>query len=194
MAANGAQGSYTPENVLAAVVTMRGGEREAKKQAHEYLERFQKSKDAWPLVIGILQSDADAEAKLFAATTMRGKLTYDLSTDISDSELPALREQILLLLKHYASGLRPIRVQLCVCLAVLAIHMKDWKDVLPVVVSALEGPQSHTAVLDFLRVLPEEVTEGRKITLSVRGPRNCRLSCGAPRTPLLGPTLSAISF
>lgn len=43
MAANGAQGSYTPENVLAAVVTMRGGEREAKKQAHEYLERFQKS-------------------------------------------------------------------------------------------------------------------------------------------------------
>ncbi|CRK44833.1 hypothetical protein BN1723_019570, partial [Verticillium longisporum] len=44
--------------------------------------------------------------------------------------------------------------------------MKDWKDVLPVVVSALEGPQSHTAVLDFLRVLPEEVTEGRKITLS----------------------------
>ncbi|KAM0281800.1 hypothetical protein ACHAQH_003382 [Verticillium albo-atrum] len=166
MAANGAQGSYSPENVLAAVVTMRGGEREAKKQAHEYLERFQKSKDAWPLVIGILQSDADAEAKLFAATTMRGKLTYDLSTDISDSELPALREQILLLLKHYASGLRPIRVQLCVCLAVLAIHMKDWKDVLPVVVSALEGPQSHTAVLDFLRVLPEEVTEGRKITLS----------------------------
>lgn len=29
--------------------------------------------------------------------------------------------------------------------------------------------QSHAAILDFLRVLPEEVTEGRKINLSVRG-------------------------
>lgn len=43
MASNGAQAAYTPENVLAAVVAMRGTEREAKKQAHEYLERFQKS-------------------------------------------------------------------------------------------------------------------------------------------------------
>ncbi|ROT38725.1 karyopherin [Sodiomyces alkalinus F11] len=166
MAANGAPTSYTPSHVLQAVVAMRGADREAKKQAHEYLERFQKSKDAWTLVIGILQSEADAEAKLFAATTLRGKLTYDLSTDIPDSELLALRDQLLLLLKHYAAGMRPIRVQLCVCLAVLAIHMKEWKDVLPVVVSALQGPESHAAVLDFLRVLPEEVTEGRKITLS----------------------------
>lgn len=110
---------------------------------------------------------------------MCGQLTYDLSTDIPDSELPALREQILLLLKHYASGLRPIRVQLCVCLAIFAIHMKEWKNVLPDVVSALEGPQSHVAVLDFLRVLPEEVTEGRKITLSVRGLR--------PRPPTARP-------
>lgn len=40
------------------------------------------------------------------------------------------------------------------------------------VVSAL-GMESHAAILDFLRVLPEEVTEGRKITLSV---------CGSPTT------------
>lgn len=63
-------------------------------------------------------------------------------------------------------------MQLCVCLAILAIQMKGWKDVLPMVVSAL-GMESHAAILDFLRVLPEEVTEGRKITLSV---------CGSPTT------------
>ncbi|KAH6681136.1 karyopherin [Plectosphaerella plurivora] len=166
MASNGAQAAYTPENVLAAVVAMRGTEREAKKQAHEYLERFQKSKEAWALVISILQSDADAEAKIFAATTLRGKLTYDLGTEISEAELAALREQILLLLKLYAAGPRPIRVQLCVCLAVFAIHMQSWKNVLSDVVEALEGPGSHVVILDFLRILPEEVTEGRKITLS----------------------------
>ena len=77
-----------------------------------------------------------------------------------------------MLLQRYATGPKPIRVQLCVCLAILAIQMKDWNNVLPSVVDALSSsPESHAAILDFLRVLPEEVTEGRKITLSVRGNR-----------------------
>lgn len=50
--------------------------------------------------------------------------------------------------------------------------MKDWNDVLSSVVQSLsDSPESHACILDFLRVLPEEVTEGRKITLSVRGLR-----------------------
>jgi transportin-3 len=43
MASNGAQEAFAPPDVLAAVMTMRSGEQEAKKHAHEYLERFQKS-------------------------------------------------------------------------------------------------------------------------------------------------------
>lgn len=100
------------------------------------------------------------------------QITYDLSTQVPPSELDGLRSQILLLLQRYASGPKPIRVQLSVCLAILAIQMKEWNDVLPSVVSSLSSsPESHAAILDFLRVLPEEVTEGRKITLSVRGTR-----------------------
>lgn len=98
------------------------------------------------------------------------QITYDLVTQVPESDLPPLRDQILLLLKKYAAGPKPVRVQLCVCLATLAIQMRSWKDVLPTVVSALGSEvQSHAAILDFLRVLPEEVTEGRKINLSVRG-------------------------
>jgi hypothetical protein len=49
--------------------------------------------------------------------------------------------------------------------------MKEWKDVLPMVVSTLgNDAESHACILEFLRVLPEEVTEGRKITLTVCGP------------------------
>ncbi|KAJ4328501.1 Nuclear import receptor [Fusarium piperis] len=167
MATNGAQEAFAPPDVLAAVMTMRSGEQEAKKHAHEYLERFQKSKASWATIIGILQSDAEPEATLFAAITLRGKITYDLSTQVPPSELPGLRSQILLLLKHFAPGPKPIRVQLCVCLAILAIQMKDWNDVLASVVQSLgDSPESYACVLDFLRVLPEEVTEGRKITLS----------------------------
>jgi transportin-3 len=74
MATNGAQEAFAPPDVLAAVMTMRSGEQDAKKHAHEYLERFQKSKDSWATIIGILQSDAEPEATLFAAITLRGKV------------------------------------------------------------------------------------------------------------------------
>lgn len=63
-------------------------------------------------------------------------------------------------------GPRPVRTQLCVCLANLAIQMIEWKDVLQLVGSTL-GNDAGDCVLEFLRVLPEEVTEGRKINLSV---------------------------
>lgn len=43
MASNGSEEAFAPSDVLGAVKTMRGGEQGLKKQAHEYLERFQKS-------------------------------------------------------------------------------------------------------------------------------------------------------
>lgn len=62
-----------------------------------------------------------------------------------------------------------MRNMLCVCLVNLAIQMLEWKDVLPVVASTIgSDPQHIGCVLAFLRVLPEEVTDGRKINLTVR--------------------------
>ncbi|KAK2630446.1 hypothetical protein QTJ16_001266 [Diplocarpon rosae] len=161
---SGSAGAFAP--VLTAMATMRDGQREQKKVAHQFLENFQKSTEAWQITIGILQSAADPEAQLFAATTLRGKITYDV-TQIPIDALPSLRDQVLELLKIFATGPRPIRIQLCVCLAILAIQMTSWKDVVPMIVNVLgNAPESHACVLDFLKVLPEEVTEGRKINLT----------------------------
>lgn len=44
--------------------------------------------------------------------------------------------------------------------------MLEWKDVLATVGTAL-GSSAGDCVLDFLKILPEEVMEGRKINLSV---------------------------
>jgi transportin-3 len=44
--------------------------------------------------------------------------------------------------------------------------MTTWKDVLATIGSTL-GNVAGDCVLEFLRILPEEVTEGRKINLSV---------------------------
>lgn len=83
--------------------------------------------------------------------------------------LPQLRDTLISLLANYSKASRPIRIQLSVCLANLAIQMLEWKDVLQTVVSALgSDAQSAACLLEFLHVLPEEVTEGRKINLTVR--------------------------
>ncbi|KAI0406767.1 exportin 1-like protein [Xylaria palmicola] len=167
MAANGAQHHFVMEDVLQATLTMRGGDPDKKERATKYLGEFQKSTAAWVETIKLLKSNADPADKLFAATTLKGKITFDIHSQVSPSEIPAVRTQLLELLRLYAPGPKPIRVQLCVCLAILAIQMTEWKDVLAVVVSSLgDQVESHACILDFLRVLPEEVTEGRKITLT----------------------------
>ncbi|KAJ5220709.1 uncharacterized protein N7469_009596 [Penicillium citrinum] len=152
--------------VLAAVATMQGNvPRSEKTQAHEFLEKFQKSIEAWQTTHALLQSpDVPVEAKLFAATTLKGKIVFDLD-QLPPDAVVALRDSVLNLLVAFASGPRPIQTQLCVCLASLAIQMLAWKDVLATVGSAL-GSTAGDCVLEFLKILPEEVTEGRKINLS----------------------------
>lgn len=96
------------------------------------------------------------------------QIVYDLHQLPRDA-LSNLRDSLLSALGAFRAGPKPIRMQLCVCLANLAIQMTEWKDVLQLVVSTLgNDAQSIPCVLDFLRVLPEEVTDGRKINLTVR--------------------------
>ena len=47
--------------------------------------------------------------------------------------------------------------------------MVEWKNPVQMVVSTLgSDPESGACVLEYLKVLPEEVTEGRRINLTVR--------------------------
>ena len=92
---------------------------------------------------------------------------YDLHQVPIEAQIP-LRDTVIALLRAYGRGPRPIRVQLCVCLASLAIQITSWKNVMETIGSTIgSGPDGADTILDFLRVLPEEVTEGRRITLSV---------------------------
>lgn len=115
------------------------------------------------------------------STYSRQQITYDLH-QLPRESLVSLRDSILSLLTTFSSGPKPIRTQLCVCLAILAIQMIEWKDVLSLVLTTLgNDPQNIACVLEFLHVLPEEVTEGRKINLTVRPlrfPTQARLAFG----------------
>ena len=111
MAVNG-QGGFAP--VLAALSTMQSNvERPQKTQAHEYLEKFQKSvrflelvnisfilrhlqkPQAWTTTNSMLSSsEATTEAKLFAATTLKGKVR------ILPERVSRYHHDILILLDH----------------------------------------------------------------------------------------------
>jgi transportin-3 len=84
--------------------------------------------------------------------------------------LSSLRKSIFDLLSRYQNGPKPIRTQLSVSLAHLAIQMTEWTDVLPTVLDTFsgKGDGATACFLEFLKVLAEELNEGRKINLSVR--------------------------
>lgn len=62
--------------ILAALSTMQSNAQGKEKgEAHQFLEKFQKSADAWTVTGAILQdSSITVEARLFAATTLKGKV------------------------------------------------------------------------------------------------------------------------
>ncbi|KAI9839225.1 MAG: hypothetical protein M1819_003218 [Sarea resinae] len=161
MASDAAAAQQAIAPVLAAMATLQGNaDRSHKIQAHEFLDSFQKTPESWTAALAILQSgEADPQAKLFAGTTLKGKIPHE--------SLPGLRETLLSLLKTYRAGPKPVRTMMCVCVAHLAIQMTEWKDVFQTVLSALgNDAESVPCILEFLRILPEEVSGGRKITLT----------------------------
>lgn len=99
--------------------------------------------------------------------TNHRQITYDLH-QLPESALAPLRDSLLDLLQKYMTGARPIRTQLCICIASLAIQMTSWKNVVASIGSSVGNSKDGLdTLLDFLRILPEEVTEGRKINLTV---------------------------
>ncbi|EPS39046.1 hypothetical protein H072_7186 [Dactylellina haptotyla CBS 200.50] len=108
------------------------------------------------------------DVKLFSATTLKGKIIYDVP-QLPRTSLGELRDTILSLLHAFRSEKkhRIIRTQLNVCLAILAIQMVEWKNVLETVNEKLgNDADGSICLLEFLKVLPEEVTEGRRIRMT----------------------------
>jgi hypothetical protein len=142
MATNGAQQGFEP--VLAAHNMMQSaGNRAQKEQAHQFLEQFQKSvcllardessahwtnsslqQEAWTTTLAILESPgADAAAKLFAATTLKGKVgchvmqpcfvvadsarLYTTSTRYPAHNSQSYEPLLCAILRHFTQALNP---------------------------------------------------------------------------------------
>ncbi|ORY83698.1 armadillo-type protein [Protomyces lactucae-debilis] len=156
-----------PGPLLAALQTLYGNsERSQKEQASKFLEDFQKSQEAWQLALSLLQEDASVEAKLFAAQTLRMKIALD-SHQLPSTALEPLRDNLVQLIVRYATGPKPILTALCVAVATLALQLSQWTTMLQDMMQVLSKDlDSWQALLLFLSILPEELSEDRKLGLS----------------------------
>lgn len=140
---------------------------EQKKHATAFLESFQKSPEAWEIVHQLLADPSEPlEYRMFAAQTLRSKTTYDL-LQLPQQSYAQLKDSVLQLLAKCAPGDRLIRTQLSLALCQLALQYLGWDNAMAEITSALSvSGDSVPALLEFLKILPEELTESNKTALT----------------------------
>lgn len=89
---------------------------------------------------------------------------------MSTPDLLQLRETLLKALETYHAGPRNILVQLCLAISGLALQLPAWDDPVQDMIDAFgRNPATVPALLQFLTLLPEEVTTNTKIPITVSG-------------------------
>ncbi|EDK45683.1 conserved hypothetical protein [Lodderomyces elongisporus NRRL YB-4239] len=166
-----ASNNILPELNNALTTMYSNASRDDKLNATHFLEQFQKSQEAWPTVHQILSkksSDGNVQLQLFAAQTLRSKIIYDLSSQIQEADYEALKSSVLSLLKLYhAPSEKLIRTQLAVAMSQLALQYFSWKNATGEIVTSLSESSELTYVLlEFLKILPEELSDVKKSHLT----------------------------
>lgn len=139
-----------------------------KKEATSFLENFQKSLDAWQISHDLLRSTDSLEFKMFAAQTLRSKATYDM-LQLPEETHMQLKDSVLELLTKYTdlSKDRLIRTQLCLALSQLALQCLQWNNAMEEITTQLSArPDYLPALLEFLKVLPEELSDANRTALT----------------------------
>ena len=95
------------------------------------------------------------------------KVTYYLH-QIDGPNLPALRDTLVTALKTYHNGPRSLLVQLCLALSGLALQLPTWENPVQDMIDSFgRDPVTVPTLLQFLTVLPEEITGNTRIPVTV---------------------------
>ncbi|KAF8202961.1 armadillo-type protein [Pholiota molesta] len=148
-------------------VFSRAPDKASLERANSWLQDFQHSPEAWSTCnVLLLSPEAPPHAKIFAAQTFRSKVTYDLN-QVDPANLLPLRDTLLAALQTYNAGPRTIIVQLSLAIAGLALQLPAWEDpVQDLITSFGRNPTTVPTFLEFLTVLPEEITTNTRIPVS----------------------------
>lgn len=156
--------SSVMDQVKQALHAMYSASNETDKiNASKFLEQFQKSEAAWEITHTILTSNDSLEVVLFAAQTLRSKVTYDLN-QLPEHNYTQLRESLLQMLSSQSH--KVVRTQLSIAVAQLALQDLAWHNTVADIIGALSQEQLLPFLLDVLRILPEELSDLAKTSLT----------------------------
>ncbi|EJD55376.1 ARM repeat-containing protein [Auricularia subglabra TFB-10046 SS5] len=158
----------TIQSIIAALAVFGGApSKDALDQANAWLQEFQHSADAWTVCNTLLVTPSAPEpARFFAAQTFRAKVTYDLA-QLDPALLLPLRDTLVAALQMYAAGPRRIIVQLCLALSGFALQVPQWETPVQDLIEQFgRNPATVTVLLEFLKLLPEEIMDSHKIPIT----------------------------
>lgn len=85
------------------------------------------------------------------------------------ANIPALRDTLITALQQYQTGPRTIIVQLCLALIGLALQYPAWQNPVQQIVETFgKNPTTVPVLLQFLTLLPEELSSATRYPLTVR--------------------------
>lgn len=94
-------------------------------------------------------------------------MTYDLN-QLNPEKITATRNTLLTALETYQSGPRTITVQLSLAIAGLALQLPSWENPVRALIDSFgRNPATVPILLEFLSLLPEEVSSNTRIPISV---------------------------
>ena len=95
------------------------------------------------------------------------KVVYDLH-QVDPQNLRALRDTLLAHLERYHTGPRNIIVQLCLAISGLALQYPEWQSAVQQMIDSFGRiPAMVPTLLQFLTVLPEEISSNTRIPVTV---------------------------
>ncbi|KAI0460978.1 hypothetical protein LJB42_001307 [Komagataella kurtzmanii] len=160
--------TMTLDKLNQALTSMYGSTDESTQHAADkFLLEFQKTSEAWTIVFQVLNNDNDppmTTIKMFCAQTLRSKINYDLF-QLPKENWQGLKDSLLQLIVKYDSKAKAIETQLCVSLANLALQYVEWSNAMDEIISVLSSG-SMASLLEFLKVLPEELSDVNKTPLT----------------------------
>ncbi|KAJ3312568.1 Nuclear import receptor [Boothiomyces sp. JEL0838] len=131
-----------------------------KKEANKWLESFQKTPAAWQISDLMLKNqDSSMDQRVFACQTLRQKIEYDIQELNESQKRDSLVEALVIF------NQKNIRTHLCIALADLAIQFPQWQNPVADMISKFSQPEGIIILLQFLSILPEELSFNSKINL-----------------------------
>ncbi|KAI9293008.1 ARM repeat-containing protein [Neoconidiobolus thromboides FSU 785] len=131
---------------------------ELKSEANTFLLQFQQRLEAWQIADYLLRDpNQGLEVKIFMAQTLKSKIKNDL-LDLDSNSVKSLRDSLIEIIEAHQQAPDHLLTQLCLSLALLAIQLKEWQNVVPGLIQLWSNNMANLrSLLLFLTVLPQEI-------------------------------------